>query len=313
MSKRAFRIKNVVVAVVHDADKRFFVSFNRRWSQYTFPMTGADEIGADLAQLALKALRDHCPYPVKNAVATELEYAGGFGPSWGTEQDTFYNYHVYEIYIDARMWPAGRLGSWCGFLDYGQLLEPLPVSPAGLVIRPDPEQAGLISWSTRFIAKSLMDGQEVALAVICRSTPAGKEFLLVQNAGYGGYFFPVARKKTEASITEVVIEAVQSDTRYLGKLLPEFVTEVETEHESRRYTRKRKYQFFICSMELPDCDLNAPDNEFEKTLVKNKIEYRWINEEQLRDEVANGLSPTVKEVRAAAVKACKCDPIKEKE
>jgi hypothetical protein len=276
---KQLRVKNVVAAIVHDPDKRFLVCFNRRWNQYAFPMTGTD-LSDDRAARALKALQDHCPHPIQNASAKPLEYVGGFGPSWALGEDTYYNYYVYEVSADIRGWPPCYLGSWCGFLDYDQLMS-----------------APLVSWSTKEIARGLMDNQEAAVALISPNASASKEYLLVEKASYAGYFFPSARVKTEIDPLECAIQAVQADTGYLGRIEAAFLAEMETQHFSPRYNRQRRYRFFLCEVNFPGVDLNAPNNAFEGCLRSNHVNYQWFDKMQLAAPAANGLSPTASEVQ----------------
>lgn len=287
---KQLRVKNVVVAIVHDPVMRFLLCYNQRWRQYAFPMKSSPDFGDDRTQIAVQALKDHCRSPVTSATATPLEYVGGFGTSWSTGEDTYYNYHVYEVKVDdVASWPVGHVGQWSGFLDYDQL-------------QAAPDE--LVSWSTKEIARALMEGQKVTLGVICRQGMDGKEFLLFEKASYHGFFFCVARIKTETDPVEAALEAVQSDTGYLGRIEATFVKDVDAVHRSPRYNRHRRYRFFIHSISFPDANLSEPGNPVERALRANGVKYGWFTEDQLANPAAHGLSPTIADVRDDARRAC---------
>jgi hypothetical protein len=290
---KPFETKDVVVAIVNDPDNRFLVCFNERWARYTFPMTKVVK-DVSLDQLALDALFEHTHGELRGVSAKPLEYVGGFGTSYGTLQDTYYNYHVYEVKLAGTPNLApGQFGDWMGFVDYDRL-----------------QQARLVSWSAKEVSRALMERQQVALAIICRdkAVPRGraaeKEVLLVQKASYSGYFFPVARVKEDIDPLECAQQAIRSDTGYTGDVTGDFKGVAETEHPSPRYGRNRKYQFYLYQMDFAPVQLSAANNALELSLQANKVPYGWFDAGQLADPKKYGLSPTVAELRLAALAAC---------
>src|SRR5205823_5344840 len=115
---------------------------------------------------AVRALAESVGQPLPQATAKPLEHVGVFGYSGRTGEETLYNYQVFEVDPGLSL-PAGAHGSRRGFLSYLDLLA-----------------ADLVTWSTKEIARALIEHQQVALAVIARRGSAGNEFLMVWKPSY---------------------------------------------------------------------------------------------------------------------------------
>ncbi len=288
----ALRHPTVVVAGVHDDQKRFLVCFNERWRGYAFPMRKPRR-GEMLADVARQAFADHFRRPLPgDAEVKPLEFVGAYGRSLGVEQETYFDYHVFEVkpHLDL---PEGSLASWSGFLAYDDLM-----------------QAEKVTWSTQQIARALVEFQEVVLAVISRQVESKDggletEFLMTRKASYQGYFFPVVRLKSNAKPEQVAMDAVEADTGYSGRIETTQHQEVEHEQHSPRYDRRRRFRFHVCKVELPGVDLPVSRNPLEDALLAVAAEvgdaeyWGWFNEEQLKDPKI--MSPTVETVRLAAI------------
>jgi hypothetical protein len=270
------RVLNVVAAVVHNAAHQFFVAYSPRWSQYAVPMR-KPKPGESLSEVARRAVEDHCPHPLGEVTAAPLECVSRFGWSRGAGENTFYNYHVFEV-VPQHHLPAGQLASWCGFLAYDALLD-----------------SSLVTASTKDIARALMENQQVSVAVVCRPGASGTEFLLVQKVRYQGFFFPATRRKTDDDPGELALAAVQADTGYLGRvrLLDTLTPDVDVEQYSPRYQRQRHFRFHLRRIEFPELDLQQPGNPLEAGMASEGVTWRWLTAEQLADTTGFQLSPTV--------------------
>jgi hypothetical protein len=146
-----------------------------------------------------------------------------------------------------------------------------------------------------------MEHQQVALAVVTRRGSTGNEFLMVWNPSYGGYFFPVARVKSEAKPPVVAVEAVRSDTGFFGPIETVMAGEVGDVHFSNRFNQKRCFLFHICTASLPGVDLSRPNNRLERALARKGQHWNWFSGSQLGNPGQNQLSLTVDAVRLAVM------------
>jgi len=76
--------------------------------------------------------------------------------------------------------------------------------------------------------QEFVESQEAVLAVVTRAGERETEFLLVEHAGYGGYFFPTQRVKTEVKPAAIAKGTVRSDLGYHSR---DDRRKDETEHE----------------------------------------------------------------------------------
>jgi hypothetical protein len=281
------RQQAVITAVVYDSSKGFLVGFNEKWRGYAFPMQKSHPTDVKPESAAVRALAEMIGQTLPSARAKPLEFVGLFGYSERTGEETLYRYNVFEV-DPGQSLPAGALGSRLGFLSY-----------------PDLIAADLVTWSTKEVARALMEHQQVALAVIARRGAAGKEFLMVWNSSYGGYFFPVARVKSEAKPAIVAMEAVRADTGFFGPIEAARVQEVGDVHFSSRFNQKRCYLFHVCNAALPGVDLSKLNNRLERALAKRDQKWSWFGESQLGNPGPNQLSPTVDAVRLSVLEAVK--------
>jgi hypothetical protein len=243
------RHMTVAVAVVYDKQHGFLLWNNKRWGGYAFPMKHL-EPADDLAQAALSAIDDRdFPLSLPKAAASPLECTGAFGRSDAVKEDTYYDYHVFEIDPGRRLEPA-ELDPDLRFFTYEQL-----------------QAAVNVTWSTRVIATSLVEFQEVVVAVICRNCGSGAEFLLVHNRNYG-YFFPAVRRKTHSALEEMAVLAVRFDTSYEREITAKYCREVTNIHASTRFgPRQRQYRFYLCKVTCAGVDLCQPGNALQQSLL----------------------------------------------
>jgi hypothetical protein len=231
-----------------------------------------------------------------------MECTGAFGCSQGAKQDTYYDYHVIEI-RPARPLDPAALDPDLRFFTYEQL-----------------QAATNVTWSTRVIATSLVEAQEVVVAVICRRGPAGVEFLLVHNRNYG-YFFPSIRRKTHSPLEDMAVQAVRFDTSFSGPVTAKFCREVANAHASTRFgARERRYRFYLCCVAIPKADLTESGNALEKALddwqaakqqagqqFGERGYWGWFTLDELRRHP--GLSPDVADLWPSVAEAAeKCLP-----
>ena len=136
--------------------------------------------------------------------------------------------------------------------------------------------------------------QHVALAVVTRWSGEGREFLMVRNANYNGYFFPASRIKEDTTPEKEAVACLRRDTGLFGPIRITAVRQTEPVVQfSPRFERRRRFVFWVCRAELPEAKLEA-------SLPRSGLLWHWFAEDQLRDDpAANDLSPTVPAVRDA--------------
>jgi hypothetical protein len=281
----------MAVAVVHDERKRFLLCFNQRWQGHVFPMKRAER-SRDLGRIAVEALEDCLGQPLPSASVEPMEHLFLYGYSHGVDEDTLYDYHIFEVRPGADLNPRD-FGDQTKFLAYDELVD----SPG-------------VTWPTKDIARALVKHQEVALAVISREAKSAEgeletQLLMVRKASYHGYFFPVMRLKAEFTPERVAVSAVHADTGYAGPIEASWSGNVDHKQYSPRYDRKRRFRFHICKIALPGVDLSVQGNALEAALETMAEEKRdpeywgWFGTAQLEDP--NTMSPTVEAVRSAVI------------
>ena len=174
------REKQVGAAVVMDDLDRFLLTWNARWKCYAFPMRDVDPDQDVIPSTAIRALEDDLGRRLPKAQAQQLAYAGKFGFSGSTGEETLYEYWAYDVSLGEALGVPPTRGQPPRWSSYDYLL----AAPG-------------VSWSTKEIAKSFVENQEVALAVVTRLSAKETEYLLIWNGSYGGFFFPAMRIKQE--------------------------------------------------------------------------------------------------------------------
>jgi hypothetical protein len=189
-----------------------------------------------------------------DAVTAELDYICYFGVSNRTGEETQYECWLYSVEPNQTL-DLLSAPSWNNnppmFLTFEELSS-----------RTD------LTWSTPAIAREFLENQEAVLAVITRAGQRETEFLLIDNANYGGYFFPTQRVKTEVKPDQVAKGTVRADLGYRGLALPAYLGEIADVHFSNRFFRDRNYRFHICEVQLPDVDLHQPGNILERAMTR---------------------------------------------
>jgi hypothetical protein len=88
---------DVSVAVVFEPEWGFFLSYNRHWHGYAFPMRKRRFTDPDQASGALAALRDATELPLRGAIVTPLVSVEVQGESQRTGKPTLYRYHAFDV------------------------------------------------------------------------------------------------------------------------------------------------------------------------------------------------------------------------
>jgi hypothetical protein len=285
----------VAVGVMFDPDRGFYLCRNNNWhGDYAFVMKKCPP-GEDAAEMALTALGDDSPEPFPDATASPAAVVGAFGKSARSGQETYYEYHVYELAPGDRREGVGD----------DQLAKFFPYE--------DLQESPQVTWSTKAIAKALVEFQEVCVGVISRPTASGPEFLLTYHPSYG-YFFPSARRKTDAPAEEMAVQAVRWETGYTGELSATLCWEESDIHTSGRYgVRNREYRYHVCRIDVCGVNLAASGNPLESSIVGlagamahghrhlgPRGYWSWFTESELRN--GTGISPTVRSVLLAAIR-----------
>jgi 8-oxo-dGTP pyrophosphatase MutT (NUDIX family) len=280
------RAKKVVVAIVQDAQGRFLVHFNPKWSGYAFPMKDLDEGDVVLGSAAIQALADDLGCALPKARAEELEYLGRFGTSGRTGEDTEYEYWLYAVDLGQ---PLDHQAAAAG-----KPRAPLFLDFAALTSRTD------LTWPTRDIVGEFVENQEAVLAVISRPGEQETEFLLLWNSNYGGWFFPTQRVKTEVKPEQVAVATVRADLDYRGPATAVWRGEVLDVHYSNRFQRDRRFRFHVCEVQLPEVDLHQPRGLLEQALARRGKQFCWLPGSRLSDGTTP-VSPTMPAVRPSVL------------
>lgn len=280
------RTVQAIVAIIQDSQGRFLVTFNAKWGGYAFPMMAVPESGDILGSRAIEAVEHDLGVRLPHATATELDYLSHYGVSQRTNEETLYEYWLYNVEpqqaLDLLAAPTWNNNPPL-FLTYDEL-----------TTRTD------LTWSTPALAQEFIENQEAVLAVVTRAGAHEPEFLLVENTNYGGYFFPTQRVKTEIKPDRVAIRTVRSDLGYRGPVSAKVVGESTDVHFSNRFHRERKYRFHVCDVQLPEVDLHQPGNVLEQALTRRGKKFRWVSGSELKSTTMP-FSPTLAAVRTAVL------------
>jgi 8-oxo-dGTP pyrophosphatase MutT (NUDIX family) len=242
-----------VVARGQGAALEFLLHYNERWQSYSFPTHRCRSATSDRAEEALQAIADdvgllHQP---GKPVAEPIDSIIRVGRSGRTGELTEYHYHA--LAVDAQ-WIPNEYPSFAG--------RPIDMRYPTLWLPYDELKDHLrVAWSTKHIARAIVDRQDVALGIVTRLGPSETEYLLVWNKRYAGYFFPSERVCDDAEPAYFVYRAVTEDIGYAGDMDIEPVDSVDVEQFSQRYQRERGFLFRIYAAQpLADIDLLAPDS-----------------------------------------------------
>jgi hypothetical protein len=212
-----------------------------------------------------------------HAKAKPLEFLELADESGRTGRRTHYAYQVCEVDPGEPL-PFGELASRWGYLPYEDLVN-----------------ADLVSWSTKLLIMALMENQEVGVAVITRLNKGTREYLMVGNAHYD-LFFPAKRLTTDTTPERAAVAAARDETGYQGRIEISAMQPVQDQHFSPRFNQQRRFVFYICGVKLGD-----EPAVLEQAIQRREAVWRWVPEVALEDPAANGLSPTVDEIRPAVL------------
>ena len=282
------RQQSAIVAIIQDGHGRFLVTFNAKWGGYAFPMIAVPEGGDILGSLAIQAVEGDLGCRLPNPTAAELDFMSRFGVSQRSGEETLYEYQLYTVEPNQPL-DLFAAPTW-------NSNPPMFLSYEELSTRTD------LTWSTSAIAQEFVGNQEAVLAVVTRAGEHETEFLLVHNAGYGGFFFPTQRVKTEVKPDRVAKGTVRSDLGYTGPASAALLGEITDVHFSNRFHRDRRYRFHVCEVQLPQVDLHQPGSLLEKALHRRGKQFLWLPASRLNDPTI-AFSPTMPAVRSAVLKA----------
>jgi 8-oxo-dGTP pyrophosphatase MutT (NUDIX family) len=160
-----------------------------------------------------------------------------------------------------------------------------------------------ITWSTRQIARAIVDRQDVALGVITRLGRTETEYLLVWNDHYGGYFFPAQRITDDASPAFYIRQAIAKDIGYRGLVDIESINSIDVDQFSHRFQRERGFLFRIYSASpIEVLDFLAPDSQLTSNVPDiprpvGKAPFIWLTANQVESPLPGVvLSPTISSV-----------------
>jgi hypothetical protein len=289
------RFKTVSVGVIHDAKLGFLLIYNPNWDQYTFLMK-KPKPGEDLSQVALVALAEDSPLRFPEAATHRLDQVGTHRKSESVQQDTTYDFHVFE-------------------LEPGPVREGLVANPNAKFFKyPNLLDDASVSQTTKDVAQAIMERQVAAIAVVSRKKGNTREYLLVDKPRYG-YVFPVVRRKQSEAAESLAVRAVHEDTSYDGPLRATWFQEVSDVHDSQRFGgSRRRFTFQVCSVDVTDIDLNVGGNPLEQALeevqqkkvdagkpIRARGYWDWFTEDEMRNDPE--ISPTMETVLTTALES----------
>ena len=292
------REKHVAVAIISrgsGAGLEFLLHFNDAWQGYSFPMKKREQDINLAPAMAIEAVRDDVGLATGHATlnAEPLDFIVRLERSGRTGEPT--EYHYQSCAIDASI-VAGEYPSFAGkpidkryptlWLPYDELILNRHVT-----------------WSTRHIARAIVDRQDVALGVITRLGRTETEYLLVWNDRYGGYFFPAERITDDASPAFCVRQAIAKDVGYRGLVDMESINSIDVDQFSQRFQRERGFLFRIYTASpIEALDLLAPDSHLTSHIPDmprpvGTAPFVWLTANQVESPLPGVvLSPTIASV-----------------
>ena len=288
-------LKSVVVGIIYDQERGFLLPYNKPWKHYAFVMKQVGD-GKAAARVAVDALREDIRLRFPDAKATAVDRFGAPGKSERTGEESYYDYTVYAFDLGTVRAGAAKAGE-ARFYAYEDLLTDRDVS-----------------WSTKEIAKALVQRREVVAAVVARPGPSGPECLLV-NSRPQLYFLPSTRRKSELPPEAVAAAAIHQDTGYQGPVTATWIGEQEIMQTSHRFGKhETQFRFHICRAVLPDCELTDEKGPFAaalRNLEQREREaeaellpsgyFKWCPVADLRYQP--DISPTLQQLVAMVIKA----------
>jgi len=271
------RTRRVVVAVVYDRDRdRFLLAYNPRWPGYTFPTRPWP------AQVVYDPLEERrlCEQTACQALREDL------GPTLGEVAEAHWMDRLEVTGVSGR---TGQSVRYVYDVVTAQLVHPLPPeTPAGRfvyltaqeILQADPRHPAhverVLSWTTWTVLARLLEDQQAAVAVVCRQTDGGREYLMTLSR-HGRFFFPAKRMGDEVPAERLIVYEFKLDADYTGKIVvePELVVRME---QQTRHLGQRRYTFHLCRTLFPDEDLNLPGNRLEAALDRAGTVFRWVPE-----------------------------------
>jgi hypothetical protein len=293
------RHQSVVVGVVTDSS-RFLLRYNPAWQKYAFVMKKTDP-AIDPQEVALIALGDDLSLKFPDGTTRPLDRMGAWGESGRTGEFTYYDYQIYRIDRGDARAGAPREGE-AKWFSYEQLQ-----------LSPD------VSWSTRQIAKGLVEEREIVAAVVARAGAGGVECLLVDHPGYG-HFPPAIVRSVTKSPESLATLGLELDAGYTGEVSADWIGEQEFLQSSRRFgSHEVRFRCHVCRATVPGVDLHSPENLLEQSLQQKGQQlaalgqlaeptdyYRWISVDQL--DTAPEISSSMHAIRLLVHQAAQVVP-----
>lgn len=293
------RTQRVVVAVVYDPQRqKFLVVFNSRWKGYSFPVRRFRRSGASDPLRE----RDHAVQEARAALLSDLGPSLGeaaeahwmdrievLGVSGRTGEKTLYRYDIVTL-VPVNPLPDGPFAGRFGFLTAQEIRDS------------DPDELGprarVVTWTTWQVLTRLLDGQKVAVAVVCRENQARREYLMTLNR-YGQWFFPARRMDNPATAEQLVLYEFKIKANYLGPIAITGGPTVQMQ-QNTLHLGPRDYTFHLCKANFPQENLTLSGNQLEAALHKAGIPFRWVKEADMQPPAAD-VSPTVEGLHGAVM------------
>lgn len=268
--------KRVVAGILQNDAGDILLTYNEKWDGYAFPMIALADDEPPMGSTAVAGLEKDLGQALPKAKANELGYIGKYGVSERSNEDSFYSYWLFSIDPGEELATSDR----AIFVPLDQLAS-----------RDD------VTWSTKEIAAQLLSNRQVSLAVVSRLGRIETEYLVVWNDGYGGYFLPAMRRKSEVSSEAVAKQILRDDFGYTGDVQAAWLGESQDIHFSDRFSSQTMFTFHFSDVILPGLDIHQPYNELERDLLLRGIRWKWLTADELQSEP--DMSPTFEPLRSA--------------
>ncbi|MFQ3594243.1 MAG: hypothetical protein SNJ82_13770 [Gemmataceae bacterium] len=236
--------RRVAVAVGLDSTQRFAVVWNPRWRGYSF---------------CTERFRPHPSQSLREERAEAVQVARNcflkdFGPRFGATQSGHWMdqleviktsgrdgrrvRYLYEVVLvtPRQPLPTGSFAEQFGTLSRQEILDSASHEPGPL--------ARVVTWTTHFVLRSLIEIQHAALAWIERTHQGQREVLMTLNQ-HLRYFFPARRMRHTDESQRILAEEFTVGANLLGvRVEAEPLTSFELQ-QHHPLLGLRNYRFFV--------------------------------------------------------------------